>query len=44
MLLLTESQGRYKYALLPLFYILAAYGIYYGYDFFQKILVNKKTK
>ena len=42
MLWLIETQGRYKYPVLPLYCIIAAYGIYYGYNLFRNIILRKK--
>ena len=41
MLLFPESQGRYKYTIEPLFCILAAFGLYYGYEFILKTINNR---
>ncbi len=41
MLLFAESQGRYKYALLPLLCITSAFGLYHGYDIIKKIVKKK---
>ncbi len=42
MLLFAEAQNRYKYALLPLLCIIAAIGLYYGYDLIKKIGKERK--
>lgn len=41
MLMLAESQGRYKYTFEPLYCVMAAYGIYNGYQLLKNLLTRK---